>query len=451
MFCFLSEIPTAEKFSFCLNSLLSDIAVGCPESRDEIIVNQVEVLTVLTNMIKTSRESSNLPPIILCKATVPLLLGLGRSMGRYATTDPPLLCRLFPRDEIPVLKTPEQPADSKSNNTISQFRSIIPRSMSGSLTAEITEEKSPKNNKKKLNSFYSVPYDQTTYFFSKYGSSFNQFPNMRFCDSPEKKNRLQFPINHLQTIFALAKKLLTKETLEHLDEQAGDIYSLHQIKPYGYKSFSETINLVMVTLLREILQNQSDLPTPFTKDVQEFVKRLFLIGQTELQNKQHDSTVDKVNDPSNSVVNKYKINVMANAACVDLLVWAIGDETGEFLLFVGFSDFFLEQVYFNKLLILTISAVLRVKVNPSVLQMIQRTRQQTKLRTGGSDHSESSGSTNCKRPMERRGNISRVRGLNFLFSVGYLIKGEGKQHVGMERQKPSLPCHKMDTEWKLGT
>ncbi|XP_062554225.1 phosphatidylinositol 4-kinase alpha isoform X2 [Armigeres subalbatus] len=326
----IDKIPVAEKFCFCLNSLLSDIAVGCPESRDEIIINQVEVLTVLTNMIKGSKESSSLPPIILCKATVPLLLGLGRSMGRYATADPPLLCRLFPRDEIPTPKSQEttlKRAESKSNNAISQFRSIIPRSMSGSLTAELTEEKSPKNNAKKLNSYYSVPYDPTTYFFSKYGSSFNQFPNMRFCDSPEKKNRLQFPINHLQTIFALAKKLLTKETLEHLDEQAGDIYSLHQIKPYGYKSVSETINLVMVTLLREILQNQSDLPTPFTKDVQEFVKRLFLIGQTELQNKQHDSTLDKVNDPSNIVVNKYKINVMANAACVDLLVWAIGDET----------------------------------------------------------------------------------------------------------------------------
>ncbi|XP_055594149.1 phosphatidylinositol 4-kinase alpha isoform X1 [Uranotaenia lowii] len=325
----IDKIPTAEKFSFCLNSLLSDIAVGCPESRDEIIHTQVEVLTSLTNMIKGSRENQNLQPIILCKATVPLLLGIGRSMGRYALNDQPLLCRLFPREELPVPKNqePSLGIESKSQAAISQFRSIIPRSMSGSLTAEATEEKSPKTQTKKLNSFYSIPYDPTTYFFAKYGSSFNQFPNMRFCESPEKKNRLQFPINHLQTIFALAKKLLTKETLEHLDEQAGDIYSLHQIKPYGYKSFSETINLVMVTLLREILQNQTDLPTPFTKDVQEFVKRLFLIGQTELQNKQHDSNVDRVSDPSNVVVNKYKINVMANAACVDLLVWAIGDET----------------------------------------------------------------------------------------------------------------------------
>lgn len=260
-------IPAAEKFSFCLNTLLSDIAVNCPDACDEIILNQVETLNALTNMIKTSRENNSLPPIILCKATVPILLGLGRSMGRYAHSNPPLLCRLHPRPEMPVVKpadesTPTSTVPSYGKQaSLTQFRSIIPRSLSGGLSVD-SDCRSPYNKpyeRASLNTFFSVPYDATTYFFSKYGSSFNQFPNMRFNELSERKAGIQFPIQHLQTIFAIAKKLLTKETLEHLDEQASDIYSLHQIKAYGYKSFSETINLVLVTLLREILQNQKGM------------------------------------------------------------------------------------------------------------------------------------------------------------------------------------------------
>ncbi|XP_017062942.1 phosphatidylinositol 4-kinase alpha isoform X1 [Drosophila eugracilis] len=352
------RIPSAEKFSFCLNTLLSDIAAKCPDSREEIILNQVETLSALANIVKSSRDSSSAPPpIILCKATVPLLFGLARSMGRYASNDPPLLCRIFPPELLPIQKGGGRDGTGSSSSASGtcggsfssserlaathQFRPIIPRSMSGSLAQAQNQVHDDgrqrysggKHNKPSLHSYFSVPYDPRTHFFTRYGSSFNQFPNMRVCESPTKGGPRPlyrvppFPIQHLQTIFAVSKKLLTKDTLEHLDEQASDIFSLHQIKGYCYKSFSEMLNLVLVTLLRELLQHQVDLPTPFTKDVQEFVKRLFLNGQTELQNKQQDQERERREENGIAVVNKYKVNVMANAACVDLLVWAIRDET----------------------------------------------------------------------------------------------------------------------------
>ncbi|KAH8303925.1 hypothetical protein KR044_012424, partial [Drosophila immigrans] len=351
------RIPAAEKFSFCLNTLLSDIAAKCPDSREEIILNQVETLGTLANIVKPSKDGGNSTPspLVLCNATVPLLFGLARSMGRYASHDPPLLCRIFPPEQLPIMRgsaVGSSGSGSNSNGSFSsserlattQFRPIIPRSMSGSLAAHhqqapALEEhrlRSTSKQKPSLQSYFSVPYDPRTHFFTRYGSSFNQFPHMRVnaCESPSKTSGVKplyrvppFPIQHLQTIFAVSKKLLTKDTLEYLDELGSDIFSLHLNTGNCYKSFSEMLNLVLVTLLRELLQHQIDLPTPFTKDVQEFVKRLFLNGQTELQNKQQDQERERREENGIAVVNKYKINVMANAACVDLLVWAIRDET----------------------------------------------------------------------------------------------------------------------------
>lgn len=172
---------------------------------------------------------------------------------------------------MPIVKPKEtiMPSPYERQPSLSQFRSIIPRSLSGGLSSDaLNDERSLKDDKARasLQTYYSIPYDATTYFFSKYGSSFNQFPNMRFYETPEKKPRIQFSIQHLQTIFSIAKKLLTKEILEHLDAQANEIYLTQQIKSFGYKSFSETINLVLVTLLRELLQNQTGTVSwmPFT-------------------------------------------------------------------------------------------------------------------------------------------------------------------------------------------
>lgn len=71
------------------------------------------------------------------------------------------------------------------------------------------------------------------------------------------------------------------------------------------------------------------MPVPFTRDVQDFVKSLYLSGQTELAGQQQES--GEKDDPAvkTQAVNTFRINVQANAACVDLLVWAIADESGK--------------------------------------------------------------------------------------------------------------------------
>ncbi|KAJ2937945.1 hypothetical protein O0L34_g14218 [Tuta absoluta] len=339
----VTGIPMAEKFSFCLNTLLSDVATKQQSIREEIITAQIEVMTSLTKSIIHSHESkdySTVSKLQLCKSSVPTLIGLARSMGRYTTVDPPLLCRLFPQPSSPVKTKEPEPyleySTLEKKRKFNQFRPIIPRSLSGNLNPsnEILEngndtvDSSANSPRGALQSYHSIPYDPTTYFFTKFGSSFNQFPYMRFSESPEKRVSVQFYVTYLQSILSLAKKLLTKDLLAFLDEEAEDIYASGQIKVFPYKSFSETLNLVMVTLLRELLQNQKDLPGPFTKDVQEFVKCLFLSGQTELQSRHHDAAEREDRETNYAAVNKFKVNVMANSACVDLLVWAINDETG---------------------------------------------------------------------------------------------------------------------------
>lgn len=133
-------IPVAEKFSFSLHTLLSDVAARCPESLDEIITTQVECLTLLTNsIIHLEEQSSNSSStkLYVCRGTVPVLIGLARAMGRYTITDPPLVCRLYPKPEPPIVNNHVNVDRNSAKNTFSKFWSIIPRSLSGNLSATV--------------------------------------------------------------------------------------------------------------------------------------------------------------------------------------------------------------------------------------------------------------------------------------------------------------------------
>ena len=87
-------------------------------------------------------------------------------------------------------------------------------------------------------------------------------------------------------------------------------------------------------MIREILKkSDSDLDGEFVKEVQSFVKNMFLSGQNELQSKDHEaSEKDQECEHDNerpNFINKFKLNVQTNAVCVDILVWATRDEYGK--------------------------------------------------------------------------------------------------------------------------
>lgn len=126
----------AEKFAFCLHTILTDIAARCEDYTEEIINIQIDSMVALTNNILKMQDPNNCnssSKLFLCKTTIPLLIGLSRAMGRFCTSDPPLICRIFPKPEPPLGKTTTTKAPY--SQSFSSFRSIIPRSLSGNLTA----------------------------------------------------------------------------------------------------------------------------------------------------------------------------------------------------------------------------------------------------------------------------------------------------------------------------
>lgn len=237
----------SEKFSFCLNTLLSDVVTKQPALREEIITAQIELMSNLTKIITNFHESKDynaVSKLQLCKSTVPIFIGLARSMGRYATVESPLLCRLFPQPSSPVKTKEPEPNFEYSTldkkRRFNQFRPIIPRSLSGNLNpnnevivengSDAVDSAGGTLKRRSLHSYSSVPYDPTTYFFHKFGSSYNQFAYMRTSESPEKRQNVQFYVTYLQSILSLAKKLLTKDLLAFLDEEAEDIFASGQIQ-----------------------------------------------------------------------------------------------------------------------------------------------------------------------------------------------------------------------------
>uniref|UniRef100_A0A3B3RAH4 1-phosphatidylinositol 4-kinase n=1 Tax=Paramormyrops kingsleyae TaxID=1676925 RepID=A0A3B3RAH4_9TELE len=319
-------LPIAENFSFCLVTMLSDVAQRDSFSRGQILE---AVITLMQTLMEMCQAPENHDKEYLCRYTVPCLLGVARAFGRYSNTDESLLSKLFPRGA----QKPPRVADEMEGvrrRSFNDFRSILPSSL---LT--VCQGDSLKRKTGSVSSLSQVTRPQYSwqpvlgafvlkgaylpdgsaldpeYYFSTISSSFSVSP--LFMGSSNKEFDVPLPVLKL-LLHMVRGSLSVSTTLGRVMENPG--IDLH------YKSFSDPLYVDMFKMLRDTLYCMKDLPTSFVKEVHDFVLEQFSSSQSELQKILHD--VERVN----TELSPLKLRCQANAACVDLMVWAVKEEQG---------------------------------------------------------------------------------------------------------------------------
>ncbi|KAF2369044.1 hypothetical protein FHG87_000212 [Trinorchestia longiramus] len=324
------KLPVAERFSFLLNSMLSDIAANTSDDqvREKILSAQVELLALLTALLTTAASSDNFiatqqAKVLLCRGPIPVLLGLCRTLGRSCSTQPVLL-RMFQEQPAHHLVKTEEPK-LPTKGSMSNFHNIVPTSLLPSLPPmpDNVYELPQKNLRSRSSSSASSSCRMDNAMLQqvllhKPGSSVSSCAGLQ----PPITCSLVLSLQHLQAVLGCAKRLLSSNVVAVLDSVCAEISSSNIVKLFPYVSIKELLNLVTVGLLQHLLQPHTELPAPFTRDVQDFVMGLYLTGHTELMSESSGGIVAT----TTPIFNTHKLSIRANAACVELLVWAVIEE-----------------------------------------------------------------------------------------------------------------------------
>ncbi|XP_008586261.1 PREDICTED: phosphatidylinositol 4-kinase alpha isoform X2 [Galeopterus variegatus] len=340
-------LPVAESFSFCLVTLLSDVAYRDPSLRDEILEALLQVLHALLGMCQALEIQEK---EYLCKYAIPSLIGISRAFGRYSNTEESLLSKLFPKVPPHSLRVPEE-LEGVRRRSFNDFRSILPSNL---LT--VCQEGSLKRKTSSVSSISQVSPErgvpppsspggsafhyfeasclpdgtalEPEYYFSTISSSFSVSPLFNGVTYKE----FNIPLEMLRELLNLAKKIVEEPVLKSLDAVVASVTEASPSADLYYTTFSDPLYLTMFKMLRDTLYYMKDLPTSFVKEIHDFVLEQFNTSQGELQKILHDA------DRIHNELSPLKLRCQANAACVDLMVWAVKDEQGAENLCIKLSE-----------------------------------------------------------------------------------------------------------------